>query len=80
MELNHVKDRVALDQVRLLPPISGPDKVVCVGMNYTDHCEEQNCPVPQEPIFFSKFASSLVGPFDPIPYPKVTKVRESEMS
>ncbi|OXA52449.1 Fumarylacetoacetate hydrolase domain-containing protein 2 [Folsomia candida] len=75
MPMDQFKERVTINQVNLLPPISGSDKVVCVGMNYVDHCEEQNCPVPEEPIFFSKFSTTLVGPFDPIPYPKMTKVR-----
>jgi len=74
MKLDDFRERIPLEGVQLLPPISNPDKVVCVGMNYRDHCEEQNCPVPAEPIFFSKFASSLVGPNDSIPYPKMTSV------
>ncbi len=49
-------------------------QVICIGMNYRDHCEEQGAPVPTEPVVFNKFASSIVGPFDPIPYPEVTKV------
>jgi len=70
---------VPLDNVTLLPPVSGSDKVVCIGMNYKDHCEEQNVPVPKEPIFFSKFSSCLVGPQDPIPYPEVTKELDYEV-
>jgi len=68
-----------LENVTLLPPVNGSDKVICVGMNYKDHCEEQNVPVPAEPIFFSKFASCLVGPQDPIPYPEVTKELDYEV-
>ena len=41
-------------------------------MNYRDHCEEQGAPIPTEPVVFNKFPSSIVGPFDPIPYPEVT--------
>lgn len=58
----------------LLAPITSPDKVVCAGMNYKDHCLEQGAPIPEEPIFFSKFPSSIIGPFDDIPYPDLTKV------
>jgi len=57
----------------LLAPITSPDKVVCAGMNYKDHCLEQGAPIPEEPIFFSKFPSSIIGPFDDIPYPDLTK-------
>lgn len=34
MKLDPIKERVSIDKVTLLPPISNPDKVVCVGMNY----------------------------------------------
>jgi len=57
----------------LLAPITSPDKVVCAGMNYKDHCIEQGVPIPEEPIFFTKFPSSIIGPFDDIQYPDITK-------
>lgn len=60
--------------MELLAPVTRPDKVICIGMNYRDHCEEQGAPVPTEPVVFNKFPSSIVGPYDPIPYPEVTKV------
>ncbi|XP_040126666.2 fumarylacetoacetate hydrolase domain-containing protein 2 isoform X2 [Ictidomys tridecemlineatus] len=56
-------------EVTFLAPVTRPDKVVCVGMNYVDHCKEQNVPVPKEPIIFSKFASSIVGPYDAVVLP-----------
>ncbi|XP_006059910.3 fumarylacetoacetate hydrolase domain-containing protein 2A isoform X1 [Bubalus bubalis] len=56
-------------EVTFLAPVTRPDKVVCVGMNYADHCREQNVPVPKEPIIFSKFASAIVGPYDNIILP-----------
>uniref|UniRef100_A0A8I5NXF1 Fumarylacetoacetate hydrolase domain containing 2A n=1 Tax=Papio anubis TaxID=9555 RepID=A0A8I5NXF1_PAPAN len=56
-------------EVTFLAPVTRPDKVVCVGMNYVDHCKEQNVPVPKEPIIFSKFASSIVGPYDEVVLP-----------
>ncbi|KAL1786830.1 fumarylacetoacetate hydrolase domain-containing protein 2A [Sigmodon hispidus] len=56
-------------QVTFLAPVTRPDKVVCVGMNYADHCREQNVRVPKEPIIFSKFSSSIVGPYDEIILP-----------
>ncbi|XP_044519394.1 fumarylacetoacetate hydrolase domain-containing protein 2A [Gracilinanus agilis] len=59
--------------VTFLSPITCPDKVVCVGMNYVDHCREQNVPVPKEPIIFSKFGSSIVGPYDEIVLPSKSK-------
>ncbi|XP_072005017.1 oxaloacetate tautomerase FAHD2A, mitochondrial isoform X2 [Engystomops pustulosus] len=62
----HVLSR---SQLSILAPITNPEKVICVGMNYVDHCLEQNVPVPKEPIIFSKFPSSIVGPYDSIVLP-----------
>uniref|UniRef100_A0A670IPJ7 Fumarylacetoacetate hydrolase domain containing 2A n=1 Tax=Podarcis muralis TaxID=64176 RepID=A0A670IPJ7_PODMU len=56
-------------KVTLLAPVTNPDKVICVGMNYVDHCLEQNVKIPKEPIIFSKFSSSIVGPYDNIIHP-----------
>ena len=53
---------VKLADVKLLAPITCPDKVLCIGMNYVDHCAEQNVPVPTEPVVFNKFPSCIVGP------------------
>ncbi|XP_014324110.2 fumarylacetoacetate hydrolase domain-containing protein 2-like [Xiphophorus maculatus] len=55
--------------IQLLSPILAPEKVVCVGMNYRDHCLEQNAPIPEEPIIFSKFPSAITGPYDHIILP-----------
>lgn len=54
------------EDVQLIAPISDPQKILCVGLNYKGHCDEQNKPYPKEPMFFSKFASALVGPFDSV--------------
>ncbi|XP_057211864.1 fumarylacetoacetate hydrolase domain-containing protein 2A isoform X2 [Triplophysa rosa] len=61
---------VPRSDVRLLSPVTGPEKVVCVGMNYRDHCLEQNAPIPKEPIIFSKFPSTITGPYDDIILPE----------
>lgn len=47
---------------QLLPPVLNPQKILCIALNYKGHCDEQNKPYPTEPVFFSKFASALVGP------------------
>lgn len=60
--------------IRLLSPVTGPEKVVCVGMNYKDHCLEQNAPIPKEPIIFSKFPSTITGPYDDIILPEDSTV------
>lgn len=56
---------------RLLSPIPKPGKVICIGLNYRDHAEESNLPIPTEPICFSKFSSAVIGPATPICLPRV---------
>ncbi len=55
--------------VRLGPPVTDPTKIICVGLNYSDHASEQGKEVPDWPLTFSKAPSALVGDGDPIPYP-----------
>ncbi|XP_034026564.1 fumarylacetoacetate hydrolase domain-containing protein 2A isoform X2 [Thalassophryne amazonica] len=64
---------VQQSDIRLLSPVLSPDKVVCVGLNYRDHCLEQNAPIPKEPIIFSKFPSAITGPYDDITLPSDSK-------
>merc|ERR1719412_526539 len=72
-------ERIPISDVELLSPIIKPDKVICIGMNYADHCLEQNVPPPKEPVVFSKFSSSIVGPNDDIEYPEVTEELDWEV-
>lgn len=58
-----------LARVRVLAPIRQPSKIVAVGLNYIDHCKETNLPVPVLPVFFSKFPSSVCGPYDELSWP-----------
>ena len=50
--------------------VSTPSKFIGIGLNFKDHAEEQNLPIPKEPIIFSKFTSCITGPNDPIVVPK----------
>ena len=59
--------RSALSAVTIHAPITDPEKIICIGMNYYDHCTEQNFPIPKEPVIFSKFASAITDPGAPIP-------------
>ncbi len=54
----------ALSAVKVLPPIRQPSKIIAVGLNYIDHCKEAGLPVPTEPVLFSKFTTSICGPYD----------------
>ena len=62
------------DSVKIRAPLTRPEKVICVGMNYVDHCTEQNMPVPTEPVIFSKFASAIVDPTADVELPPETEV------
>jgi 2-keto-4-pentenoate hydratase/2-oxohepta-3-ene-1,7-dioic acid hydratase in catechol pathway len=61
--------RVPLERVTLLPPIANPSKIIAVGLNYRDHAEETGDSIPQTPVVFAKFPSSVAGPFADIVYP-----------
>ncbi len=55
-------------------PIARPGKIVCVGLNYSDHAEEQGVELPKEPLLFAKWTTALIGPGEAIVIPPlVTK-------
>jgi 2,4-didehydro-3-deoxy-L-rhamnonate hydrolase len=54
-------------------PIERPQKIVCVGLNYRDHAEEQGTELPAAPLLFAKWPNTLIGPDEPIVIPPVTK-------
>jgi acylpyruvate hydrolase len=58
-----------LSAVKLNPPLPSPGKIVCVGLNYADHCREQNWEIPTSPVLFAKFPTSISGHEDPISWP-----------
>jgi 2-keto-4-pentenoate hydratase/2-oxohepta-3-ene-1,7-dioic acid hydratase in catechol pathway len=51
--------------------IDRPGKIVCVGLNYRDHAEEQGAELPTAPLLFAKFPTALIGPGDPIVVPPI---------
>lgn len=63
---------VPLSEVRLLSPCT-PSKIVCIGLNYRDHAEECNIPLPKSPVVFLKPSSSVIGPLDNIIYPEMSQ-------
>lgn len=70
-----LRERYIVDRadIRLLPPIPDPEKIVCIGQNYRDHCKEQNAPIPKSPIIFAKFATSLVGHEGTVVLPRISE-------
>jgi 2-keto-4-pentenoate hydratase/2-oxohepta-3-ene-1,7-dioic acid hydratase in catechol pathway len=61
---------VVSSDVRIGPCIGNVGKYVCIGLNYSDHAEEANMPIPSEPIIFFKAPSCISGPYDAIVLPK----------
>ena len=64
--------RFALNTVKLLAPIGDPAKIMCIGQNYRDHCEEQNQPIPERAILFAKYSNTLNSPGGAIKMPRVS--------
>ena len=64
--------------VRLLAPIARPPKIICVGLNYHDHCREQNIDPPRYPILFSKFANAVADPGASVVRPVATEKLDLE--
>ncbi|MGI9085503.1 MAG: fumarylacetoacetate hydrolase family protein [Aeromicrobium sp.] len=62
--------KVPLDDVRLLAPVIPRSKVVCVGKNYASHAAEMGGEAPAEPLIFLKPNTSVIGPGEPIFYPR----------
>ncbi len=53
--------------------IAVPQKIVCVGLNYRDHAEEQGVALPERPLLFAKWPNTLIGDGDPIRIPAISK-------
>lgn len=64
-EIRSVADRSGvrhdMQGLRLLPPITDPERILCIGLNFTDHAREAKLPIPARPSMFVRFRSSFVG-------------------
>jgi 2,4-didehydro-3-deoxy-L-rhamnonate hydrolase len=65
--------------VRLGSCVARPGKVICIGLNYSDHAAESGMPIPTEPIIFQKGANTVVGPNDPIIIPRKSEKTDWEV-
>jgi 2-keto-4-pentenoate hydratase/2-oxohepta-3-ene-1,7-dioic acid hydratase in catechol pathway len=59
-------------------PIDRPGKIICVGLNYRDHAEEQGAELPKEPLLFAKWPNALIGPGEPIVIPPIVTKADYE--
>jgi 2-keto-4-pentenoate hydratase/2-oxohepta-3-ene-1,7-dioic acid hydratase in catechol pathway len=65
-------DGVPVGDVTLLPPLTWPGKIICIGLNYRSHAEEQDEEPPATPTFFAKFANALAPPGATVRLPEWT--------
>ena len=66
------------ETVTVLPPLSDPQKIVCVGLNYKDHSAESGFKQPDYPTLFGRFNSDLIGHDAPILRPEVSEQLDYE--
>lgn len=67
------------DDIRVAAPIQNPEKILCIGLNYADHAAESGMPIPGEPVVFSKFSNTIIGPGDTIKLPKESSEPDFEV-
>lgn len=61
------------DSIKWLPPVTDPEKILCVAVNYRAHGEESGSKPPERPYFFTKFRNALIGHNQPIIKPKASR-------
>jgi 2-keto-4-pentenoate hydratase/2-oxohepta-3-ene-1,7-dioic acid hydratase in catechol pathway len=62
-------DTLEFSATKITAPLTNPGKIIAVGLNYLDHCREQNIEIPKKPILFAKYPSAIIGPGDSITWP-----------
>src|SRR5262249_53275459 len=65
--------------VRIGPCVGRVGKLMCIGLNYSDHAAESNMPLPKEPILFMKATSCIVGPNDDVELPRASEKTDWEV-
>jgi len=65
--------------VRLGSPVANPSKLVCIGLNYSDHARESGMQLPPEPVIFFKSTTAICGPDDQLIIPKNSKKTDWEV-
>ena len=64
---------------RIGPCVTGVGKLICIGLNYSDHAAETGTEVPPEPVVFMKATSAIIGPNDDVVIPKKAKKMDWEV-
>jgi 2,4-didehydro-3-deoxy-L-rhamnonate hydrolase len=58
------------ESARWAAPVARPGKVICIGLNYSDHAAESGLAIPTEPIIFMKASNTVIGPYDDVQIPR----------
>jgi ureidoglycolate lyase len=69
----------ANDIDRIGCPVANVGKLICIGLNYSDHAKESNMPIPTEPVVFMKATSAIIGPNDDVLLPAGSKKGDWEV-
>jgi 2-keto-4-pentenoate hydratase/2-oxohepta-3-ene-1,7-dioic acid hydratase in catechol pathway len=69
---------VALADVVLLPPVPDPPKIICVGINYADHAAETGATLPDYPVLFARYTTTLVPHGEPLLVPTASQQLDYE--
>ena len=64
---------------RLGSPVARPSKIICIGLNYSDHATESKMQLPPEPVIFFKATTAIVGPNDNLIIPRNSKKTDWEV-
>lgn len=72
------KATLKMGEVSVLAPVPSPPKMVCLGLNYRDHAEEQGARIPEEPVIFMKPRTAIIGPEESIIQPSFVKQLDYE--
>ena len=70
VEQNNKSLKTINPEIRLGPPVCRPSKIICIGLNFSDHAKESGVEPPTEPVIFFKSTTSICGPYDDFVIPK----------
>src|SRR5918992_80794 len=72
------EDTVPLGEARIHAPVTRPQKVIGIGLNYEDHAAETGADIPDKPIVFAKYPNTAIGPGEAIRIPPITEQADYE--
>lgn len=71
--------QVSLEGIRYGSCVARPHKIICIGLNYSDHAAESKMEIPKEPLIFMKATNTVIGPYDSVKIPKGSEKTDWEV-